>query len=198
MDRLFPLVVAMEVYRFLDYESLALLVHASRSVQRAYEPVALLLVKGLVRAAAGRVGHMRVRLHRTSLVHNLWKLWRRSVALLEECLVPISMARGGILYFRDSQMPSLGSAWRLDPTRAPALTCSRPVRWSRSWTYSSSGASTCGRRIACTRSATDGQVSIWEQGPPRPGPAHTRRPTGIQWGRKRGGRLSDGLTVSEP
>ena len=68
----------MEVYGFLDYESLAVLVHASRSVQHAYEPVALLLVKG-VRAAAGRVGHLRVRLHRTSLVHNLWKLWRRSI-----------------------------------------------------------------------------------------------------------------------
>jgi len=34
----------MEVYGFLDYESLAVLVHASRSVQHAYEPVALLLV----------------------------------------------------------------------------------------------------------------------------------------------------------
>ena len=64
---------SMEVYGFLGYESLAVLVHASRSVQHAYEPVALL------RAAAGRVGHLRVRLHRTSLVHNLWKLWRRSI-----------------------------------------------------------------------------------------------------------------------
>ena len=45
---------------FLDYESLTVLVHGSRSVQHAYEPVALLLVKGLVKAAAGRVGHLRV------------------------------------------------------------------------------------------------------------------------------------------
>lgn len=60
--------------------------------------MALQLVKRLVRVAAGRVDHMRVRLHRTSLVHNLWKLWRRSVALLEECLLSASMARGGVYF----------------------------------------------------------------------------------------------------
>lgn len=90
MERLFPVVVAMEVYRFLDYESLAVLVHASQSVQQAYEPVALLLVEGLVRAAAGRVGHLPV--------HNLWKLWRRSIGLLEECLVSMSRASPGTYF----------------------------------------------------------------------------------------------------
>ena len=52
----------------------------------------------LVGVAAGRAGALRVRLHETSLFHNLWKLWRRSVCLLEQCLLSASMAHGG-LYF---------------------------------------------------------------------------------------------------
>lgn len=99
---LFPLVVATEVYQWLDYESLVLVVRATRSVRQVYEPVALQMVKHLVKVAAGRVGSMRARLHHTSLVHslvrNLWKLWRRSVALLEECLVSVTMARGGVYF----------------------------------------------------------------------------------------------------
>ena len=83
------------MYQWLDYESLVLVVRATRSVRQVYEPVALQMVKHLVKLAAGRVGSMRARLHHTSLVHclvrNLWKLWRRSVALLEECLVSATM-----------------------------------------------------------------------------------------------------------
>lgn len=48
--------------------------------------------------AAGRVGAMRVRLHQTSLTHNLWKLWRRRVCLLEQCLLSASMAHGGFYF----------------------------------------------------------------------------------------------------
>lgn len=64
-----------------------------------FAPHAVLqLVKRLVRVAARRVGHMRVRSHRASLVHNSPKARRRSVALLEECLVFASMARGGVYF----------------------------------------------------------------------------------------------------
>ena len=67
MDILFPLVVASEVYQFLDYESLVLVVRATRSIRQVYEPVALQMVKHLAKVAAGRVGAMRVRLRHTSL-----------------------------------------------------------------------------------------------------------------------------------
>ena len=112
MDLLFPLVVATEVYHFLDYESLALVVRATRSVQQVYEPVALQLV---------RVGHMRVRLHRTSLVHKLWKLWRRSVALLEECLVSASMARGGVYFTLETAKYRLWSPRHQSTARTPMV-----------------------------------------------------------------------------
>lgn len=147
MDLLFPLVVATEVYHFLDYESLALVVRATRSVQQVYEPVALQLVKRLVRVAAGRVGHMRVRLHRTSLVHKLWKLWRRSVALLEECLVSASMARGGVYFTLETAKYRLWSPRHQSTARTPMVAfmdllliwgldvwtshCLRPIRYGR-------------------------------------------------------------------
>ena len=98
MDFLLPLAVASEVFQFLDYQTLVVVTRAMHTVRRTYEPLALELVKHLVRVAAGRAGALRVRLHETSLFHNLWKLWRRSVCLLEQCLLSASMAHGG-LYF---------------------------------------------------------------------------------------------------
>ena len=57
--------------------------------------------------AAGRVGAMRVRLHQTSLTHNLWKLWRRSVCLLEQCLLSASMAHGGFYFTLETERDRL-------------------------------------------------------------------------------------------
>lgn len=108
---LFPLVVATEVYQWLDYESLVLVVRATRSVRQVYEPVALQMVKHLVKVAAGRVGSMRARLHHTSLVHslvrNLWKLWRRSVGRM------FGLSHHGpwgrLLHAGDGQRPSVAT-----------------------------------------------------------------------------------------
>lgn len=68
---------------------------------------ALEFVKHLVKVAAGRVGAMRVRLHQTSLTHNLWKLWRRSVCLLEQCLLSASMAPGGLYFTLETERDRL-------------------------------------------------------------------------------------------
>lgn len=73
MDFLLPLAMASEVFQFLDYQTLAVVTRATHTVRRTYEPLALELVKHLVRVAAGRAGALRVRLHETSLFHNLWK-----------------------------------------------------------------------------------------------------------------------------
>ena len=94
MDLLFPLAVACEVFKFLDYETLVVVTRATQSVRRSYEPPALLFVKNLVRVAAGRVGSLCVRLHETSLTHNLWKLWRRSVGKWLLLNVPFGMPEG--------------------------------------------------------------------------------------------------------
>ena len=127
-----------------------------------YEPAVLQLVKRLVRVAARRVGHMRVRSHRASLVHNSPKARRRSVALLEECLVFASMARGGVYFTLETAKYRLWSPrgdWVPPEHRADVLMASPMVAFMD--LYSSSGASTCGRRIACTRYGRV-QVSIWE------------------------------------
>ena len=96
MDIFFPLVVAAEVFKYVDYQSLVVLIRATRTVRQTHEPLALEYVKRLVRVAAGRVGAMRLRLHRTFLFQNLWKLRRRSVCLLEQCLLSACMAHGGM------------------------------------------------------------------------------------------------------
>ena len=61
---------------------------------------------------------MRVRLHQTSLTHNLWKLWRRSVCLLEQCLLSASIRRA-LLHSGDWEGPPVAAAERPRGTGAP-------------------------------------------------------------------------------
>lgn len=49
MDLLFPVFVAVEVYKYLDWLSVAVVCRVTATVRRAYQPPALDFVKKLVR-----------------------------------------------------------------------------------------------------------------------------------------------------
>ncbi len=80
MERVFPVILAAEVYQFLEWAHVLCVCRVSASVRRAYEAPALQLVKVWVRQASGRLGYHRIRVHPTSVVHNVYKLWRRTIA----------------------------------------------------------------------------------------------------------------------
>ena len=66
---------------------------------RMKKTVVLLWVKQLLWLQAGFcLGQTRVRVHATSLVENLWKLWRRGVCNLESCLEHAGVTHGGLYW----------------------------------------------------------------------------------------------------
>ena len=95
--------MAAEVYKFLDWQSVSVVCRATATLRRAYQPLALQFVKMLVRQAAGQVGQARVHLNETSLAHNLYKLWRRGICVLETCLTEMATVHGGIYWTMETQ-----------------------------------------------------------------------------------------------
>ena len=101
MERVFPVLLAAEVYQFC-------VCRASASVRRAYEEPAVQPLKLWARQASGRLGYTRVHVHRASLVvRNVYKLWRRTICVLESCLEGCVRTHGGIWWALEARRDRL-------------------------------------------------------------------------------------------
>lgn len=98
MEHVIPVILATEVYYCLEWAEVLRVCGVSATV--------LHLLKQSVRQASGRLGYHRIRLHPT-LVHNVYKLWRRTICVLEAALDGCAQAHGGIWWSLETRQDRL-------------------------------------------------------------------------------------------